>query len=177
MRFIPAYAGNTPVLIDSSVTMPVHPRVRGEHGRGLQCHLAQVRFIPAYAGNTAPRRQPPPPAPVHPRVRGEHNVLMYELIPCHGSSPRTRGTHLPVFRGEIWPRFIPAYAGNTGTGWPAGASLTVHPRVRGEHPILWRVQVPYFGSSPRTRGTRHGPHQADHRPRFIPAYAGNTRDL
>ena len=74
-RFIPARAGNTHGILDLNVTMPVHPRSRGEHeamtlaereaygssplARGtlaLALHGALVaRFIPARAGNTAPR--------------------------------------------------------------------------------------------------------------------------
>jgi hypothetical protein len=30
-------------------------------------------------------------------------------------------------------RFIPAYAGNTPTESPEGTTVTVHPRVGGEH--------------------------------------------
>ncbi len=72
VRFIPAYAGNTPFWREKLTHLSVHPRVCGEHldcslpvkdivgssprMRGTQ-HYSMVnpdifRFIPAYAGNT-----------------------------------------------------------------------------------------------------------------------------
>ncbi len=71
-RFIPAYAGNTLTSKAVDDTVPVHPRVCGEHTppcpniaghigssprmRGTHQRLASAvsckRFIPAYAGNT-----------------------------------------------------------------------------------------------------------------------------
>ena len=72
LRFIPAWAGNTPARLTQRLTRSVHPRVGGEHragsspsrsaggssprGRGTpEFHCAPsatVRFIPAWAGNT-----------------------------------------------------------------------------------------------------------------------------
>ena len=71
-RFIPAHAGNTPILLQKSMMMTVHPRACGEHWdaskaghstagssprmRGTPSISAGVetlrRFIPAHAGNT-----------------------------------------------------------------------------------------------------------------------------
>ena len=68
-------------------------------------------------------------------------------------------------------------AGNT-TDRPARARLTpVHPRARGEHADHFRNTPSVPGSSPRSRGTplrRPGCHLSR---RFIPALAGNTRQL
>ncbi len=91
-RFIPAYAGNTPIADIIQYRRAVHPRVRGEHPppkiscagiygssprtRGTlyqaETKVADQRFIPAYAGNTAMRGNLSNRAAVHPRVRGEH---------------------------------------------------------------------------------------------------------
>ena len=71
-------------------------------------------------------------------------------------------------------RFIPAYAGNarpTITGTRSGA---VHPRIRGERGPLGCRIAPTSGSSPHTRGTLEVQLGNKHRPRFIPAYAGNA---
>ena len=132
----------------------VHPRLRGEHSKGVggdfdaagsspltrgtparcACPWPWRRFIPAYAGNTpahpARRRGPP----VHPRLRGEH---------CMWS--RTAPN-------SAW--FIPAYAGNTGADGRCKIAHAVHPRLRGEHLDQLHLQAQLVGSSPLTRGTR-----------------------
>ena len=112
-RFIPAWAGNTPLYLASHKIGTVHPRVGGEHpgpggdvdlkygssprGRGTRIGRYQScicnRFIPAWAGNT---------------------VLIRGKVDEHsGSSPHGRGTLEPV--SQVWRtnRFIPAWAGNT----------------------------------------------------------------
>ena len=116
------------------------------------------------------------PNPVHPRLRGE-------LFACHklsfalfGSSPLTRGTHAQDLTACFNQRFIPAYAGNSGEskmGWWADS---VHPRLRGELTDELYSAVRRTGSSPLTRGTQQETFGARQRPRFIPAYAGNSLD-
>ena len=111
---------------------------------------------------------------VHPRLRGEHPPQCRRPGRASGSSPLTRGTQLfpvvcsdgagssPLTRGT--PRRIAALR----------CSLTVHPRLRGEHGQLARFLVCSVGSSPLTRGTRFADNTAGTPWRFIPAYAGNT---
>ena len=53
---------------------------------------------------------------------------------------------------------------------------SVHPRVGGEHPELRSANVCLFGSSPRGRGTQHRRRTRLSARRFIPAWAGNTRE-
>ena len=74
--------------------------------------------------------------------------------PASGLSPRTRGTLRAACPSRRQRRFIPAFAGNTSPARATTASISVHPRVRGEHllrPVRCRAPP---GSSPRTRGTR-----------------------
>ena len=133
IRFIPAYAGNTALLMASTASDPVHPRIRGEHaiysvgvggslgssphtrGTPVPCRARPhpFRFIPAYAGNTRRLSGRTDAETVHPRIRGEHNCA--NSIPDHaaGSSPHTRGTRDQSARFASCNRFIPAYAGNT----------------------------------------------------------------
>ena len=51
----------------------------------------------------------------------------------------------------------------------------VHPRARGEHPLLKTMSRRFLGSSPRTRGTLGRGWSYRTSERFIPAHAGNTR--
>ena len=74
-----------------------------------------------------------------------------------------------------YPRFIPAYAGNSEENRDFDRYITVHPRLRGE---LRRSVNPSWlgdGSSPLTRGTHAQDLTACFNQRFIPAYAGNSR--
>jgi len=133
------------------------------------------RFIPAYAGNTHILGLPAPEKTVHPRIRGEHVVPADAAGVRVGSSPHTRGTllRLPGYRGA--QRFIPAYAGNTGQRSCRTTGPPVHPRIRGEHAVEVGSESATAGSSPHTRGTRVLVVVDIPIPRFIPAYAGNTR--
>ena len=92
-----------------------------------------LRFIPAWAGNTGRASRAPDRASVHPRVGGEHCLAKGTELPTNGSSPRGRGTPLPLPALPALPRFIPAWAGNTVARIRAIMTFAVHPRVGGEH--------------------------------------------
>ncbi len=193
-RFIPACAGNTLSLPPSPLSLPVHPRVRGEHlargafrvpARGSSprargtlpdwlLKAAVARFIPACAGNTRDRRTPIVSPSVHPRVRGEHIRSSAYGAPARGSSPRARGTPPYPWRSCRRRRFIPACAGNTTRAFPSRREAPVHPRVRGEHGTVSLIEPIPNGSSPRARGTRMPSLPQFETARFIPACAGNT---
>ena len=134
-RFIPAWAGNTRACCHPPCTATVHPRVGGEHFlmltssveysgssprgrgtlRGWHKGADGVRFIPAWAGNTSRQRASRTSSAVHPRVGGEHREEWIEDRAQGGSSPRGRGTPRRVDCHVSRERFIPAWAGNTGT--------------------------------------------------------------
>ena len=152
-RFIPACAGNTRYSGAGSDNSSVHPRVCGEHSAiqrmyqqlcgssprvrgtllltGLQWPVR--RFIPACAGNTYPVNIPRLWNAVHPRVCGEHWQPTKFPHVSHGSSPRVRGTLLCFRYPWLYPRFIPACAGNTVSLRLVSRRVAVHPLVCGEH--------------------------------------------
>ena len=157
-----------------SASAAVHPRGRGEHccpgivrskwhgssprSRGTLAALATPvyvpRFIPAVAGNTYRSIAEAHSWSVHPRGRGEHATAPKTRPIPLGSSPRSRGTLTALPEIHLRDRFIPAVAGNTVIGIIFNIVLAVHPRGRGEHrPSALRVRC-FFGSSPRSRGTR-----------------------
>ena len=193
-RFIPAYAGSTPVKIGATVCPQVHPRIRGVHGPvpvdglppgGSSPHTRGPRrlyrlfrknggFIPAYAGSTAQCPVCGDEDQVHPRIRGVHGPVPVDGLPPGGSSPHTRGPRrlYRLFRKN--GGFIPAYAGSTAQCPVCGDEDQVHPRIRGVHRWPPGPIQAYPGSSPHTRGPPrgswgHGPGRG-----FIPAYAGST---
>ena len=113
-RFIPAFAGNTPISTNAPTITGVHPRVCGEHAslaslvmsvsgssprlRGTrgdsESLFCRFRFIPAFAGNTYSPGLESPVLPVHPRVCGEHFRDSKRVFAFVGSSPRLRGTRI-----------------------------------------------------------------------------------
>ena len=113
------------------------------------------RFIPAYAGNSMP-------------------VSLFAMI-FPGSSPLTRGTLAQYASHNRSRRFIPAYAGNSYNDMVIADSGSVHPRLRGELSGNESKALFHDGSSPLTRGTLRHDSAPLSAPRFIPAYAGNSR--
>ncbi len=192
-RFIPACAGNGRSGLILHLISAVHPRVCGERFvggnpellgggssprvRGTGCSreigTATSWFIPACAGNGIPRKLRREVDSVHPRVCGERREITTSADNPRGSSPRVRGTDLPVRHREIEGRFIPACAGNGLSRWIRCRPPTVHPRVCGERGGDGDILGNHDGSSPRVRGTGHNIHRTPTGVRFIPACAGN----
>ena len=136
--------------------------------------MLRLRFIPAYAGNARPTITGTRSGAVHPRIRGERGPLGCRIAPTSGSSPHTRGTLEVQLGNKHRPRFIPAYAGNAAVHLLLLDLMSVHPRIRGERCHPGRARHVGHGSSPHTRGTRHGTNADRRQHRFIPAYAGNA---
>ena len=131
---IPAYAGNTKDYREHTPHVRDHPRVCGEHCKGVlicgillgssprtrgtpyrQPVLAHgAGIIPAYAGNTRLQRYQHERCRDHPRVCGEHMASQLKFALCSGSSPRMRGTRSVRYVCVQGAGIIPAYAGNTG---------------------------------------------------------------
>ena len=130
---IPACAGSTTTRVGTWTPARDHPRVRGEHARGLissqlprgssprargapysyRATGIEAGIIPACAGSTTGRPRPPGCAWDHPRVRGEH-VIPHRLAGYpRGSSPRARGALEAIPDEEVSPGIIPACAGST----------------------------------------------------------------
>ena len=129
------------------------PRVRGTRLWWFSCSVL-LGIIPACAGNTNRLAVRRPAWRDHPRVCGEHALLMILSTGSAGSSPRVRGTLVPV--------------------WCGGFVHRDHPRVCGEHSGEGGEPEPKSGSSPRVRGTlRDGLGSCLHAG-IIPACAGNT---
>ena len=193
-RFIPAYAGNSQVVLPNITQATVHPRLRGELikartilkdrigssplTRGTRISICSVmtlrRFIPAYAGNSVIQALCSTSCAVHPRLRGELLSFIRHCTTEDGSSPLTRGTRGQLRRNLTCVRFIPAYAGNSLAIHSVASAPSVHPRLRGELFKLSDNLAWCFGSSPLTRGTRLSASFSYNSCRFIPAYAGNS---
>ena len=71
-------------------------------------------------------------------------------------------------------RLIPARAGNTEPGALVVRIQPAHPRSRGEHEMMRRLNRPDTGSSPLARGTLSVFLSVIIGFRLIPARAGNT---
>ena len=152
--------------------MQAHPRSRGENevpattgltlggsspltrgkrvavgGRGYARGL-----IPAHAGKTVTHGPPPRPPAAHPRSRGE-NLSRPRTNPSGGgSSPLTRGKHVPRARIPGGRGLIPAHAGKTRPSISRPLRCKAHPRSRGENLSEVATLETASGSSPLTRG-------------------------
>ena len=192
---IPACAGNTGRRVPAVRGGRDHPRVCGEHfgvsgvpycamgssprvrgTLGLEVRDGPVLgIIPACAGNTRAKGRSGRSIWDHPRVCGEHRPAHPVLSSASGSSPRVRGTRLPVRSGQQDLGIIPACAGNTRGAWGSPPRCRDHPRVCGEHAMEKGQITADEGSSPRVRGTPSACCLYSGDVGITPACAGNTR--
>ena len=186
--------GNTRYSAGSSISLTVHPHVRGEHSLtrshitgcagssprawgtrdGDRRHFWLGRFIPTCVGNTLAGCARVAIRTVHPHVRGEHHILRIDAAGQHGSSPRAWGTQSGQTSFYLFRRFIPTCVGNTGLCPSRNPNLAVHPHVRGEHFNAKARPGNDAGSSPRAWGTPACQHTRLPLHRFIPTCVGNT---
>ena len=175
---IPAYAGSTAACDSASARFRDHPRIRGEHFRmaiasdlvtGSSPHTRGARqgerriqacrgIIPAYAGSTRGPVERRFKLRDHPRIRGEHDGKVHIAKRARGSSPHTRGAHRHASPRRDDGGIIPAYAGSTRSSSSTGSYPRDHPRIRGEHAVIFVTKHFLSGSSPHTRGAlaEHG---------------------
>ena len=113
----------------------------------------------------------------HPRSRGEHEKILTLVADQLGSSPLTRGAQYVTNLDSVATRLIPAHAGSTCGDGARCASVSAHPRSRGEHLDLVCECRGALGSSPLTRGALVGVEDAVNGDGLIPAHAGSTRGI
>ena len=191
---IPAWAGETVVRICSSRALRVYPRVGGGNARGekkARCsrglsprgrgkrririrRRGRRRSIPAWAGETCGCRTLWGAGRVYPRVGGGNQCRSRIPRRAKGLSPRGRGKPMSLLTTGPAGRSIPAWAGETHIGPPAGTSPPVYPRVGGGNPSMSIWAKEKVGLSPRGRGKRVGIQVKTAYWRSIPAWAGET---
>ena len=195
IRIIPACAGSTGGTKPSGITYEDHPRLRGEHqaytdqtlvndgssppARGAPwcswTYRCGAGIIPACAGSTAAPASRGRRSADHPRLRGEHRAAGVLIRWGSGSSPPARGALPAQRRPPPQDRIIPACAGSTSRPRKPRRHLSDHPRLRGEHPRLFRPDRLTGGSSPPARGARPVGNLRGREHGIIPACAGSTR--
>ena len=191
----PRSRGENPRPAIRTATRPgSSPLTRGKPGE-YPARRGRGRLIPAHAGKTVSLTALTASRTAHPRSRGENTTGGDALAALRGSSPLTRGKHMPapfmyrdpgsspltrgkrVFDEALLEEggLIPAHAGKT---CPLLFSLSVsraHPRSRGENTWQLIISQATVGSSPLTRGKLGITHPSKPRQRLIPAHAGKTR--
>ena len=125
LGIIPAYAGNTLILLAAGECSGDHPRVCGEHAAAF----GTKEINPGSS----------------PRMRG--------TPPVTGWPWSMRGTPEKKERLLESEGIIPAYAENTSGNGITTNFLRDHPRVCGEHATVDVTPTDNTGSSPRMRGT------------------------
>ena len=113
----------------------------------------------------------------HPRSRGENADSEVRVRERAGSSPLTRGKHVPSVYGGRRPGLIPAHAGKTPPPESITTASAAHPRSRGENFGPFMLGCCDKGSSPLTRGKRTGAQVNIGGRGLIPAHAGKTRTV
>ena len=132
-RSIPAWAGETRLLVPGLAGCGVYPRVGGGNapdpakfadeeglsprGRGKLAagkrNAALSGSIPAWAGETNSVRLHCAARQVYPRVGGGNFILAFTIASGGGLSPRGRGKPSSKTGLQRQPRSIPAWAGET----------------------------------------------------------------
>ena len=149
------------------------PHVRGALPSRL-CRVHSSGIIPACAGSTHASRISVPSSWDHPRMCGEH-MLMDALFPqTPGSSPHVRGAQSWHTTHYAKSGIIPACAGSTYDRLTILGMNRDHPRMCGEHTLIFQALLKLRGSSPHVRGAlikQSSPHLEQG---IIPACAGST---
>ena len=171
-----------------------HPRSRGENISPIECMRSRMgsspltrgkrqearvvvfgpRLIPAHAGKTREGHGRGRRTWAHPRSRGENSISGLIVDRATGSSPLTRGKHVPLDQRPLLRGLIPAHAGKTLNRSKASRTVWAHPRSRGENLAAARTVRSSPGSSPLTRGKQTPAIPGFLSSGLIPAHAGKT---
>ena len=108
---------------------------------------------------------------------GEHHGLTGASQGQAGSSPHVRGALLFVRQRNVFIGIIPACAGSTDSTPYVRCCHWDHPRMCGEHSIIFFLRLPVKGSSPHVRGARNTSQAPANRYGIIPACAGSTASM
>ena len=193
VRFIPTCVGSIRSRRRLTLSIAVHPHLRGEHGLPHsststpigssppawgacgRCvvEVVGVRFIPTCVGSIGYIADFHCAFPVHPHLRGEHVMLLF-LVELHfGSSPPAWGA-FPAARGSGGhPRFIPTCVGSIQFEAFHYRMIPVHPHLRGEHHTTSPSRQAASGSSPPAWGACRRSHRLQKQLRFIPTCVGS----
>ena len=168
------------------------PRMRGNH-RAVPRRPSACRVYPRACGATAAFWAPAgTQAGLSPRMRGNPDgdgraALYRGSIPAHagqpsgregldrradGLSPRMRGNRGQHGRAHAPQRSIPAHAGQPGEVNLIRSLQRVYPRACGATWFPLWLTPELDGLSPRMRGNRSWRAPETHKPRSIPAHAG-----
>ena len=109
---------------------------------------------------------------VYPRTRGATDRIVIASSRSFGLSPHARGNHGTRHDLGEWRGSIPARAGQPRTRLAAMRAGWVYPRTRGATSTLLVVPPESVGLSPHARGNPRACYAEPHRPRSIPARAG-----
>ena len=189
---IPACAGEPTCAMVDSCPSTVYPRVCGgtiryaatsKHPTGLSPRVrgnplaahrtrALMRSIPACAGEPTTGYKPALLTAVYPRVCGGTLIGQRRRRFLPGLSPRVRGNLRSCPDAVHRARSIPACAGEPGTAQRSAGSPAVYPRVCGGTGQQGYNTAILRGLSPRVRGNRRHPAQAQRLRGSIPACAG-----
>ena len=170
------------------------PLTRGKHSRAYSPPLI-AGLIPAHAGKTGDAVTRQTSRRAHPRSRGENKSIHIVRCQDNGSSPLTRGKHLPTHHLTYLARLIPAHAGKTVAHVGKTFDGRAHPRSRGENcdpsdrgyrrrgsspltrgkPLVQTSLLATVWAHPRSRGENPAhPYPRCRGPGLIPAHAGKT---
>ena len=173
----------------------VHPHLRGDHCPYFQIARPGIgssppawgppnlagnvrvvrRFIPTCVGTTFPAPVSASRSAVHPHLRGDHVGYSTAIDTCYGSSPPAWGPLPHAVSNGRCPRFIPTCVGTTCPLCQQTHASSVHPHLRGDHPVLLSFFFGYNGSSPPAWGPLRLKTCPDMCRRFIPTCVGTTQ--
>ena len=172
VRYNPAYAGTTLVLLCQLLNAAIQPRVCGDYPsgsarrsvlqdttprmRGLQVDTESVwvdfRYNPAYAGTTDRLQHVLTFVSIQPRVCGDYRSRGEQAYTADDTTPRMRGLREPIMKESQISRYNPAYAGTTDSIATCPAADGIQPRVCGDYQFA-KIRSPrHLDTTPRMRG-------------------------